>query len=139
MSRIVWETDGTAQIERYLGDAIYAFNVAKTGINDGASLTAVVRETSGTIIAGINGHTWGGCWEIKQLWVRETDRRRGLGRRLMATAETEAKRRGCTQTILSTHSFQAPAFYESLGFEKVASVPDYPRGHQDCRYRKRLV
>jgi hypothetical protein len=37
-----------------------------------------------------------------------------------------------------TFTFQAPAFYTKRGFETLATVDDYPRGHQNLLLRKRL-
>ena len=56
-----------------------AFNEAITGIADAKPLHARLRNVSGAIIAAITGHTWGGCCEIAQLWVREDERGRGHG------------------------------------------------------------
>jgi ribosomal protein S18 acetylase RimI-like enzyme len=56
----------------------------------------------------------------------------------MKEAEAEAVRRGCRQLVLTTHSFQAPRFYEELGFIVVAEVPEYPRGHSQIVLRKLL-
>lgn len=47
----------------------------------------------------------------------------------MRTAEVEALARGCTQVVLATHSFQAPGFYERLGYVRKYAIEDRPRGH----------
>ncbi len=120
----------------FLEDRINEYNVQQTGIRDGRILSYLVREQDGTIIAGLYGWTWGGCCEVRYLWVRWDRRNRGYGKGLMAAAEAEAIARGCSQMILDTHSFQAPRFYQSLGFEIVASHGDYPRGHQKHYLRK---
>jgi hypothetical protein len=57
---------------------------------------------------------------------------------LYAAAEQEARRRGCTQIVLMTFSFQAPAFYAKRGFDVVATIDDHPRGHKSYLMRKRL-
>ncbi len=125
-------------LESFLGDRLYEFNVAATGISDGKSLWAAIPGDDETVVAGIAGHTWGGCCEIGRLWVHAPERGRGLGSALMAAAEREARRRGCVQIVLTTHSFQAPAFYEKLGFRRLAAIPNDPRGHEHILYIKYL-
>ena len=122
----------------YLEDRIYEHNASVTGIADGQLLAFLLRDDSGRIVAGICGNTWGGGCEIRQFWVEESQRRRGLGTRLFQAAEQEARRRGCTQMLLMTFSFQAPAFYARIGFEVVATIADHPRGHRNFLMRKRL-
>ncbi len=123
---------------QYLEDRIYEYNSGVTGIGDGRWLAVFSRDGFGRIIAGICGNTWGGACEIRQFWVEESHRHRGLGTRLFRAAEREARRRGCSQILLMTFSFQAPEFYERNGFEVVATIADHPRGHRNLLMRKRL-
>ena len=122
----------------YLEDRLYEFNSAATGITDGEWLAIFLRDDDHRIVAGICGNTWGGCAEIRQFWVEEARRKQGLGTRLLAAAEQEARRRACRQMLLMTFSFQAPAFYAKHGFEVVAVVDDHPDGHKNMLLRKRL-
>ena len=131
-------TEPTPDQVQYLEDRIYEFNSRSTGITDGEWLAIFVRDEDDRIVAGICGNTWGGCLEIRQLWVEETRRKQGLGTGLLLAAEHEARRRGCRQVLLMTFTFQAPAFYARHGFEIVATVDDHPRGHKNLLMRKRL-
>ena len=138
MSKVVLNAvDPTPDDVQYLEDRIYEFNSSATGIAGGEWLSFFVREAD-RIVAGICGNTWGGTCELRQFWVEQSRRGRGLGTRLFQAAEQEARRRGCTQIVLMTFSFQAPAFYERHGFEVVATIDDHPRGHQNLLIRKRL-
>jgi GNAT superfamily N-acetyltransferase len=129
--------DPSAVDVQYLEDRIYEFNASATGITDGEWLAFLVREHD-RIVAGICGNTWGGTCELRQFWVEESKRHLGLGTRLFQAAEREARRRGCTQIVLMTFSFQAPAFYERHGFEVVATIDDDPRGYRNLLMRKHL-
>jgi len=135
----MFHEDPTPEEVRFLEDRLYDFNVAATGISDGRALAILVRGDDGNIQAGLCGHTWGRCCEIRQVWVEDSLRDQGLGSALMEAAEMEARQRGCRQILLTTHSFQAPGFYGRLGFEVVVSVPEYPEGHQHLLLRKRLT
>lgn len=128
----------TPEDVQYLEDRIYEHNSSVTGIGDGQWLAFLSRDASGRIVAGLAGNTWGGTCEIRQLWVEQSQRHRGLGTQLLRAAEREARRRGCTQMLLMTFSFQAPAFYERHGFEVVATIADHPRGHTNLLMRRRL-
>jgi GNAT superfamily N-acetyltransferase len=137
-SDFVINTEPTPEQVQYLEDQIYAFNSSVTGITDGEWVAIFVRDERDRIVAGICGNTWGGCLEIRQFWVEESRRKKGLGTRLLGAAEQEARRRGCRQILLMTFSFQAPAFYAKHGFEVVATVEDHPRGHRNLLLRKVL-
>ena len=108
-----------------------------TGLGEEVELAIFVRD-AGTIVAGISGWTWGDCCELQSLWVAPRLRGRGLATRLIAAAEIEAVRRGCSQTVHFTYDFQAQALYERNGYELVGRVADFPSGIDALWYRKRL-
>ena len=130
--------EADAELNAFLDERIYEFNIQATGVRDGRPFASVIKDESGNVIAAINGHTWGRCCYVAHLWVHESQRRRGVGRALLQAAEEEARRRGCTQALLFTHSFQAPGFYECLGYVRHATIPNYPQGHAQHVYLKPL-
>ena len=139
MTDIVIGSADRPELDKRLGDGLYEFNSQTTGIYDGELFNASIEDDNGEIVAGISGHTWGEHCEVTRLWVHESLRGRGVGTRLMEAAEEEAIRRGCRQIGLSTHSFQAPRFYEGLGFKRLAAIPNCPKGYEQYIYLKSLV
>jgi GNAT superfamily N-acetyltransferase len=117
---------------------INAFNVAATGYADGGVLSIAARGGGGQLCGGLFGWTWGGCGFVEFLWVRGDHRGSGLGAQLLAAAEQEARRRGCDQVALSTHSFQAPGFYARFGYHECGRTPAYPRGYDQIHLVKQL-
>ncbi len=131
-------SDAERAVTQRLRDEIGRFNLETTGIAEFHELLRADYDDNGDLLAGVYGWSWGGtCW-IEALWVRKDVRRRGVGSRLLAAAEAEARRHGCEQLALDTHTFQAPAFYERHGFEVVGVLADYPKGHSKLFLRKRL-
>lgn len=130
--------DADAGLRERLDAEINAFNFAATGCTDAGLLCIAARDDGGGLCAGLFGWTWGGCGFIEFLWVREDHRGSGLGTRLLATAEREARRRGCDQMALSTHSFQAPGFYARFGYAECGRTPAYPRGYDLIHLVKQL-
>src|SRR5713101_5330792 len=78
-----------------LKDRIDTFNVDETRIYDFKELAIFLRDPPGQMIAGLYAYTWGGCLDIKLVWVHEDWRGNGLGSGLMRAAEREAIARGC--------------------------------------------
>lgn len=138
LDRIAVIDDPSREDMAWIDDQLYAFNAAHTGIDDGRYLAIIMRDDDQRIIAGLYGWTWGDTCEVRTLWVHERWRARGVGSRLLQAAETEARARGAVQIVLDTHSFQAPDFYRRFGFERIAELEGYPRGHSKIFMRKRL-
>ena len=121
-----------------LSNRIDTFNVDETKIYDFKELAIFLRDSTRQLIAGIYAFTWGGCLDIRSLWVREGLRRAGIGSKLLHAVEQEAIRRGCRIATLETHSFQAPGFYHKLGYEEIGVLDGYPIGHKK-HYLKKVL
>jgi len=120
------------ELRTFLADRIYEFNAKETGYFDGLLLGGCIRSETGEIIAGFNGHTWGGCCELSHVWVHERHRGQGLGTALLRSAEAEAVARACVRVVLAIRSFQAPGFYERMGYERKYAIEGRPKGRTRC-------
>ena len=118
-------------------NGLAAFNRAFVELQS-APLAILVRDAAGGTIGGLLAHTSGGWLQIDALWLPEEVRHDGLGSRLVAEAEEEARAHGCIGVHLNTGSFQAPGFYEKLGYAVCGVIENYPRGHKRLTYSKRL-
>ena len=67
------------------------------------------------MIGGLFGRTSFGLLFVERVFLPERVRGYRLGSRVIALAEEEAKRRGCTRAALFTLTFQAPGFYPQAG------------------------
>jgi len=127
--------DSDAQFVR---DGLSIYNVGRTGQDYWRPVKLFVRDGTGLIRGGLLGDIWGGWLEVKILWLEESLRGAGLGRRLIETAEAEARAASCRYARLDTHSFQAPAFYKKRGYEEFARLEDSPLGYEQLFLWKRL-
>jgi GNAT superfamily N-acetyltransferase len=81
--------------------------------------------------------TWNGM-HIDSLWVDESLRGKGYGTKLMSMAEEEALKRGCTIAFTDTFSWQAPQFYEKLGYSSYGKLEGFPEGNALTYFRKSI-
>ena len=137
MKPVAVHTGDAPGIEAFLAERIYEYNAAVTGYDDAESFFAF-EDNRGTIEAGITGSTWGGCCYVSHLWVSESFRGKGLGSALLSAVERHAREKRCRLVLVSSHSFQAPAFYARRGYARVARIDDHPVGHSSSFYSKRL-
>ncbi|MFN2148857.1 MAG: GNAT family N-acetyltransferase [Anaerolineales bacterium] len=67
--------------------------------------------------------------EVVSIIVREQNRRQGIGRRLVAAAETWARQSGRAYLLLHTDVTRTPAhaFYTALGYQKSSTSVEFVR------------
>jgi GNAT superfamily N-acetyltransferase len=93
---------------------------------------------TGEIVGGLTGATMFSYLHVESLFVPESMRGTGLGRKILAEAEAEAVRRGCHGVWVNTYTFQAPGFYERLGYSVFGIVEECPPGHSLIFLTKRF-
>jgi len=92
------------------------------------------NETVGAIVVSFR-------WEamhIETLWIDQSLRNQGLGTKLMEAVEKEAIKRKCYLSYTDTLSWQAPGFYEKLGYTLYGKLDNYPKGHSLSYFKKDL-
>jgi ribosomal protein S18 acetylase RimI-like enzyme len=80
---------------------------------------------------------WGQL-HIKYLFVEEAYRGQGVARKLMNHALDFAKKRECQVAFVETMSFQAPRFYQKMGFVIEFSRPGYA-AQTTFHYLKKII
>lgn len=114
------------------------FNAARAGPLDMESFVLSVRGAGDMLLGGLVAvQYWNGMF-IDLLWVHEGLRGRGVGTELMKQAEESLRARGGDVVFLSTWSFQAPRFYEKLGYAEFGTLQGLPPGGARTWYVKRL-
>ena len=84
--------------------------------NEVRPLDLLAYNNDGHVIGGLFGETQFLWLKIHIMAVQEAFRGQGVGRELMRLAEEEAIRRGCRYAFVDTMDYQAPRFYERLGY-----------------------
>ncbi|HEX7170914.1 MAG TPA: GNAT family N-acetyltransferase [Rubrobacter sp.] len=136
--RIVSEPRAESADAAFVRESLALYNVAATGDSYYSPLAIFLKDERGAVLGGALGHVWGGWLDLDTLWVSELVRGQGYGAKLLTAAEDEARAQGCHGVYLTTFGFQAPTFYERLGYEVVADIPDYPKGHSHHVLKKSL-
>lgn len=126
-------------LDEHLDAELQRHNDAATPDVAPAEELTVRIEADGLLLAGASGWTWGGAAGIAMTWVHDEHRGQGLGAQLIGAFETEARARGCTHVFVTSFTFQAPSFYEGLGYREIFRWDGVPTtGLADVHLRKDL-
>jgi len=100
----------------------------------------VARENGRAIGCGALKRHADGIGEIKRMFTVPQARGRGIGGRIVAEIEAQARREGMTQLVLETGDKLAAAWhvYERAGFRRCGAVLDYPDTKWSVFFKKSL-
>jgi ribosomal-protein-alanine N-acetyltransferase len=96
-------------------------------------MAAYMMEAEGRAIAMAMAHAVLDQADILTIAVHPSMRGQGLGRALMQTLERALAALGVTQVFLEVRASNKPAMllYESLGYQRIATRPNYYGGSED--------
>jgi GNAT superfamily N-acetyltransferase len=112
-----------------INDGLRAHNISEAGYLDFRPLAVFVRDRqTGKVVGGLHGRSEYGLVYVAWFFLPEDLRRARIGSRVLAIAEEEGRRRGCTRIALTTLSIEAPGFYLKQGYEVAATIDCDPPG-----------
>ena len=122
----------------FIKKKLKSYNEKFTSPDNHKELAVFLHDEAGEIKGGITGATYWDWLCIDALWIDETLRHKGYGKKLLEMAEKEAKKRGCNNAHLDTHDFQAMNFYQKNNYEICGQLDDLPKGYNKYLLKKIL-
>lgn len=132
-------SDGNERDINEIHEMLKEYNLSHREASQSVPIGVFLEDESSRKFAGLTGETFGNWLCIHFLFVSEQFRGKGIGSRLLETAEAESKRRGCKHAFVDTFSFQAPGFYKKHGYREVFTLEEYPYTGKRHYYTKELL
>lgn len=98
----------------------------------------LLHSNDGAVIGGLWAHTGYSWLTIDLLFVPAPLRGRGVGAALVRRSEEIGRERDCVGAYVAAFDFQAPRFYQHLGYTIFAVHKDLPPRHNHLHLSKRL-
>jgi GNAT superfamily N-acetyltransferase len=117
------------EAERVIESGLARYNEEQAGFADARALAVLISDPeTKKIVGGLLGRTSLGLLFVDLFFIPGALRGQDLGSQALGMAEDEARRRGCVASVLYTISFQAPEFYERLGYRRFGEIACLPAG-----------
>ena len=128
-----------AASEGVVEEGLAQFNEQHAGYRDARPLAILaLRGEDEEVVGGLIGRTSMGLFFIDLVYLPPDARGDGLGSRMLVMAEDEARSRKCSAAVLYTITFQAPDFYEQLGYRELGRIECAPPGATRICMTKKL-
>jgi ribosomal protein S18 acetylase RimI-like enzyme len=101
-------------------------------------ISLVLRDNNGNIVGGVITSMLTGVMHLEVLWIDKMYRGRGYGKDLVLQAERIGKEKGYPASQTWSFSFQAPEFYQSIGYKVLGIFDGYTDGITEYVLLKRL-
>ena len=131
--------DGRKQDIDEIKSMLEAYNTSHGAKADKDPIGVFYEDEAGKKLAGLTGYIFGNWMFVDFLFVDGSLRGQGIGKKLVTLAEEDAKKRGVKYVFLCTNAFQAPGFYEKLGFVRAFTLKEFPKDGERYYYTKELV
>lgn len=130
-------------IAQALSDGIAGFNRATIPDlepnEEEVRFHVVAKDGAGEVVGGLRGACFWNTLHIELLWLSDTVRGSGVGRKIIAASEDFAREQGYELALVETTSWQARPFYEKSGYELIATLEGRPKGHSSHYLTKTLI
>jgi GNAT superfamily N-acetyltransferase len=97
----------------------------------GTRIRLVIKNPEGELIGGLSAWTTLQNLIFDAIWIEQEYRGRGLGTKLMLEMEKIARKNGCIASQASCFSFQAPGFFEKMGYKTLGISDGYPSPNRE--------
>ncbi len=134
--KVTMDAKESQQIAETIAKNLKDFNESKVGAYDFKPFTISLTDDAENFIAGLYGQLFDKVCLIETVWVRENERKKGLGTQLFNKLDEFIKENNCNLIQLATTEFQGRQFYETIGFSVVAVLPYEFKGYTTYIMRK---
>jgi ribosomal protein S18 acetylase RimI-like enzyme len=123
---LIWEQQSTPMESdlSHIAEEVFAYGRMLAQGGNAQPIACFVRDED-MLVAGGSGRTEFNRLFVSYLWVSEVLRGQGLGTEILRRLETQAIKTSCTSAIIDTLSDQAARLYKRLGYNSVATIPNY--------------
>ncbi|MCW8407512.1 GNAT family N-acetyltransferase [Legionella sp. PATHC035] len=126
-------------VSKIIYDNLKKFNESIIGNYEAKPFIIHAQNEVSEVLGGIKGDIFGTLCRVFTVWIHEQYRRQGLGRELFDQLDVFAKENHCQMIQLDTAEFQAKGFYEKLGYQVIATLPNNFMGYTSYILRKNLL